>query len=212
MSSACICGRQVIDKGFPRRQMGGMSDTRPLPFQAEMSRHLAATGLAPETVEALVALDSVFFLWLRRAVKGEAVARLLSELGLGLELPQFHALTAVARVMHGIGRAAPQPPTIGLMAEEMNIDPSRASRIAADLIRRGYLRREAAQEDGRKTILRPTPAADAALTAVRDLKWSRFPQVFEGWTEEEIRIFSALFIRYAEGMRRVYRLDPPGAG
>lgn len=181
-------------------------------IKARMAARLADAGLSPAAIEAMVELDGAMFQWQRMVLKGEATGRILAESGLGLELPQFHALLAVLRIRHGIGRPAPQDPTIGLMAEEMNIDPSRASRIAADLIRRGFLRREAVQDDGRKSVLRLTGQADAALEAFRELRWQRFPRVFAGWTEDEITGFAALFRRYLDGMAAAYRAPVTDGG
>ena len=95
--------------------------------------------------------------------------------------------------------------TVGLLAEEMDIDPSRASRIASDLIGRGFVRREAAQDDGRKSILVLTDAAWKVLGRVSDQKWSKMGAIFEGWSEDEITTFSRLFLRYIDGIARVYR-------
>jgi DNA-binding MarR family transcriptional regulator len=94
---------------------------------------------------------------------------------------------------------------VGLLAEELDIDPSRASRIASDLIARGYVRREAAQDDGRKSILVLTDAAWAVLGQMREQKWSKMSALFEGWSEDEILAFSRLFLRYIDGIARVYR-------
>lgn len=174
-------------------------------FHDGLPERLAAEGVPPAAAEALLALDADLFLFLRQAMKGEVAGRILADLGLDLELSQFHALTAVSRIEHGVGRDAPEPPTVGLLAEELNLDPSRASRIAADLIARGYLRREAAQDDGRKSVLRLTDRAVSALRAWRDAKWDRVLAVFRDWPEAEVVTFARLFGRYAEGIARVSR-------
>lgn len=191
---------QLMDTRHPKRL------TPPPRFHDGLHERLAEAGHSPEAAAALIDVDTAAFQWHRMAVKGEVPGRLLAELRLDLELSQFFSLTAILRIQAGIGRIA-EPATIGLLAEEMNIDPSRASRIASDLIARGYLRREAAQEDGRKSILTLTPKADAAFTAYRDLKWRKLVQVFAGWTEDEILAFSTLFGRYTDGLRAIYHSD-----
>jgi DNA-binding MarR family transcriptional regulator len=172
-------------------------------FQDHAAEQIAAAGRSPEASEALLALDRALFLWLRRAMKGELPGRLLQELGLDLEVAQFYALTAIVRIEGGIGRERPEAATVGLLAEEMNLDPSRASRIAGDLISKGYLRREADQEDGRRTVLRLTERAGTAMAALRERKWAKLVEVFADWSDEDIRTFATLFERYREGMSRV---------
>lgn len=163
---------------------------------------LEDSGLSPLSQEALLDLEQTFFQWHRRVLKGELTGRLLAESGHQVEPGQFHGLTAVARIAAGIGRDAPTDPTVGLLAEEMAIDPSRASRVASDLIAQGFVRREAAQDDGRKTVLCLTPEGRAVLEDMRDRKWRHFVRVFSRWDEDEIACFARLFTRYAEDIMR----------
>lgn len=173
-------------------------------YHDDLVATLAARGFSPETAAALMTFDSEMFAWHRRSVKGEIPARIIAELGLDLDLGQFTALTAISRIEHGVGRDAPEAPTVGLLAEELAIDPSRASRVASGLIEAGWVRREAAQDDARKTILVITDKARAGFTAFRDLKWQKLLEVLDGWTPEEITTFSRLFARYAEGVATAY--------
>jgi DNA-binding MarR family transcriptional regulator len=173
-----------------------MSDPRPRTLGRPSL--LETSGLSQASQDALLDLEQAFFQWHRKVLKGELTGRLLAESGHRIEPGQFHGLTAVARIAAGIGRDAPTDPTIGLLAEEMAIDPSRASRVAADLIAQGLVRREAAQDDGRKTVLRLTPEGRAVLVDMRDRKWQHFVRVFSGWSEDEIATFSRLFARYAD--------------
>ncbi len=191
-----------------------MTVDRRLPphFHAGIRDRLVAAGRGPEAAEALIALDSAMFVWYRVVSQGQFTAPLLSAVGAPLELSQFRALTAVTRIAQGIGRAAPAAPTVGALAEELGLDPSRASRVAADLIAAGYLRREAAQEDGRKTVLALTDMAIATFAAYRDIKWDRYVAVFDDWSDKEIATFATLFARFFDGMSGAYGLAPPQAG
>lgn len=173
-------------------------------YQEAVAARLATDGFAPEIVKALLDLDSGVFQWHRLVMKGEVLGKLIEELGLDLDLSHFYAMTAILRLQNGFGSEAAQV-TVGLLAEEMDIDPSRASRIASDLIGRGFVRREAAQDDGRKSILVLTDAAWKVLGQVSDQKWSKMGAIFEGWSEDEITTFSRLFLRYIDGIARVYR-------
>jgi DNA-binding MarR family transcriptional regulator len=179
----------------------------PKDFQDQAAEQLARAGRSSEATDALLALDRALFLWHRRVVKGEMPGRLLQELGLGLELAQFHALTAVSRIEAGIGRERGEAATVGLLAEELSLDPSRASRIAADLIAKGYLRREADQTDGRRIVLRLTEEARKALRALRERKWEKLVGVFEDWSDEDIAAFARLFERYRAGIVKALEAD-----
>ncbi|MAM60896.1 MarR family winged helix-turn-helix transcriptional regulator [Maritimibacter sp. UBA3975] len=150
--------------------------------------------------QALMELDAAMFQWHRKLAKGELTGRLLAETDLDLEPALFQALMAVMRITHGVGRPAAQEPTVGLLAEELSIDPSRASRIASELITRGYIERAAAQDDGRKSVLLLTKKGRAAFETVRDLRWSHMVDMFSDWTESDIERFSDLFGRYVAGV------------
>ena len=173
-------------------------------YQDGVAEVLTAAGFAPQAVVALLEFDASMFGMMRSMVKGELPAQLMAELGTGLELAQFQALTAILRITYGIGRPEPQEVTIGLVAAELNLDPSRASRSVADLIAAGHVRRDVSQDDGRRSVLHLTAKAHDLLTAFRELKWRKAAGVFAGWEEGEIVQFSRLFTRYNEAMRRTY--------
>ncbi|MDP4891259.1 MarR family winged helix-turn-helix transcriptional regulator [Cypionkella sp.] len=173
-------------------------------YSAEVSKRLQSGGYSADSAAALLDFDAEMFRLMRSIVKGELPAQLMSEMGQGLDLAQFQALTAIMRLQGGIGGRDPQEATVGLVAAELNVDPSRASRIVSDLIGAGLLRRDVSQSDGRKSILNLTHSATALLLAFRDLKWAKTMQVFANWTEAEICSFSQLFLRYNEGMRAAY--------
>lgn len=173
-------------------------------YKDKVEPHLKAAGYSPHAVQALIDLDIENFNFMRRIMKGEVPQALLEELDAGLEASQFHALSAILRIRGGFGRPAPQEPTVGLLADELFLDPSRASRIAADLVDRGLVTRAASQEDGRKSILVPTEKAETLMAAFLEAKWKRTIRLFADWSEEDIQTFSRLFARYSEGMRQQY--------
>lgn len=180
-----------------------MTDTTRPPLHASVHSALAAAGYAPEVAAALLSLDAINFQAVRRVLKGEVPQSLMAELGVTLEPAQFKALTSVLRIQDGIGRPA-QEASVGLLAEEMAIDPSRASRIAADLVERGYLRRAVSQQDGRRSVLVPTEAARSLLADFLRVKWQRTLKIFASWSAEDILTFDRLFTRFSQGMRDQY--------
>ena len=180
-----------------------MSDQPQHHPQQRVKSSLEAAGFSEVVAQALLALDTDNFHYVRRMMKGDVPQSLMEELGAGLEATQFHALSSILRIKGGYGRA-PQEATVGLLAEEMAIDPSRASRIAADLVERGLLTRAVSQEDGRRSVLVPTEAAWALMDGFLRAKWQRTMKLFATWPEAEILSFARLFGRYTEGMRAQY--------
>lgn len=161
---------------------------------------LKDSAFGPEAGDALVSVDMALFRLTRLVIKGEFSGALLRKMGLDLEPAVFYGLMAVLRIRNGIGRAKPEAPTVGALAEEMNIDPSRASRIAATLIDRGYVIRAAAQDDGRKSVLELTDRGWAVLGDFFDLKWQRMMRIFSDWSDEDVVTFSRLMGRYVAGV------------
>lgn len=174
--------------------------------RAEAARALTEAGFDPAAIEALLAFDAEHFLYVRRVMKGDIPQSLMRELDAGIEISQFHALSAILRIRSGFGRAAPAEPTVGLLAEELCLDPSRASRIAADLVERGLVTRGVSQEDGRRSILLPTEAATALMQDFLRAKWQHNVRIFQDWSAEDIAAFQRLFARYNEGVRNSYPL------
>ena len=207
MSMACKCARHILDICTDHTLVKRMIET-PLPHPHDLVKaSLDSAGYSESAVLALLALDSNNFHYMRRVMKGDVPQNLMDELGAGLEVTQFHALSAILRIKGGFGRAATEA-TVGLLAEEMALDPSRASRIAADLVERGFLARAVSQEDGRRSVLVPTDAAWALMDGFLRAKWQRTMQLFATWSEADILNFARLFARYTEGMREQY----PGRG
>ncbi|MBL4813601.1 MAG: MarR family transcriptional regulator [Rhodobacteraceae bacterium] len=168
----------------------------PAAWQTDIPEKLTDRGFSTQVAAAMIEFDNLSFIWNHALIKGALHKQVIAALGLDLDLTQFHCLTAIVRIENAIGRAHASAATIGLLAEELNIDPSRASRITSELVTRGYLKREAAQDDGRKSIVVLTPQADAVFTKFKDVKWENYIEVFSGWDAEDITTFVRLFGRY----------------
>ncbi len=172
----------------------------PVPYMHDdVPKALAKAGFGPEAVTALLDYDMASFQHYRMVVKGELVSALIDRLGLDLDIAHFQGLMAVLRIRGGVGRPATDP-TIGLVAEEMSVDPSRASRIVAGLVSRGYVARQAAQDDGRKSVLTPTEAGYAVLREFKQARWKVLSQVFKGWKAKDIAAYARSIRAYTEGM------------
>lgn len=173
-------------------------------FQQALAADLRDSGFAPEAAEALLDFDIENFAYMRRVKKGDIPQSLMAEVGAEIEPMQFHALSAIARIASGFGRAAPAEVTVGLLAEEMMVDASRASRIASDLVEKGLVARAVSQEDGRRSVLVPTEGGRALLQAFLSAKWRRWMGLFRDWPAEDVQALARLFRRYNEGMREQF--------
>lgn len=206
MSTARNCACHILDT---RKELSLITPMSHAPPNDRIKATLQAQGHAVEVAEALLSLDADHFHFVRRVMKGDVPQSLMDELNAGLEATQFHALSAILRIRGGYARP-PSEATVGLLAEELALDPSRASRIAADLVDRGLLQRAVSQEDGRRSVLVPTDAAWALMEAFLDAKWQRTIRLFAQWSAEDIVTFARLFGRYTEGMREQYPATAQG--
>jgi DNA-binding MarR family transcriptional regulator len=168
--------------------------------RAGVPDYLEDEGFSDAAIEALLALDLSLFQWRRMAEKGEFKGKVLEGMSEKLEPAILQGLLSIAQITAGLGRDVAEPPTIGMVAEVMAVDPSRASRIVSELVSRGYVIRQAVQEDARKSVLVITPKARTFLRAFTLSKWRLFSQAFTGWSGEEIATFSDLFGRYVGGL------------
>ncbi|MGV2107237.1 MULTISPECIES: MarR family winged helix-turn-helix transcriptional regulator [Rhizobium/Agrobacterium group] len=128
----------------------------------------------------------------RRFMSRIALSR-MSE-GHGMELSHFDVVKVVSHAARG------QEVTVGVIAEQMRIDPSRASRVVADLVRRGALRREASQADARRTIVTLTPIGEELLHHFDTVRREVIGQTVEDWSADDIITFETLFDRFICGL------------
>jgi len=117
----------------------------------------------------------------------------------GLELSHLDVLDAVRRAQED-GEV-----TVGTIAEMMRIDPSRASRIVADMVGRNILRRKASQADARRIIVVMTPLGQKLLSEISAQKRAFVSTVVKDWNPEEIEIFGELFEKFISGFEDVFQ-------
>ena len=90
--------------------------------------------------------------------------------------------------------------TIGSVADGMRIDPSRASRIVAELVSQDVLERRVCQNDARRSVLVITAKGSALLAEIHAVKHMLLETITESWTPEELDTFSRLYERFTEGL------------
>ncbi len=147
----------------------------------------ANTGFPEDLARISDALGRMRMLIGRRIIARTAIANTVP----GLEISHLDVLEAMRRAGGEV--------TVGAIAEAMRIDPSRGSRLVAELVGRGVLRRDASQEDGRRSIIARTELGDRLVNEMRSVKHSLLQQVLEDWDEHELQAFSHLFERFVCG-------------
>lgn len=108
---------------------------------------------------------------------------------------------ALIAVVDAVGEGPPSPGqdvSVGLVAERMGIDPSRASRLVASAIAGGHLRRVASQHDGRRIGLELTDAGRETMAGAQRFRQAMFGRAMQGWTEQERTEFVRLLNRFAD--------------
>jgi len=130
----------------------------------------------------------------RRLIARLAIAKVAPD----IELSHLDVLDAVMRASEQ-GEV-----TVGTIAEAMRIDPSRASRIVADMVGRNVLQRAASQQDARRILVEVTPFGQRLLQELKAQKLAIIKDVIADWSAEEAEAFAGLFDKFMGGFERVF--------
>lgn len=145
----------------------------------------------------LVAIETAM-VRIRRSVMRRRLAYQARKSGDHIDPMQFAAVDAV--------EAGPDPDqgdvTIGVVAQRLSLDPSRASRLVAAAIRAGYLERRASQQDGRRVGLALTPSGQALVERKHQLRRALAERMMTGWSQRDRQDFARLFARFTELLDR----------
>lgn len=154
-------------------------------------------GFSPEAAEAIVRIDATMTKIRRSMTRRELVIEILKELDPGLDLAGLDVMGAVMHWHPENEADATREVTVGTVAERLGIDPSRASRIVADVVERGYIRRAASQADSRRIVLEPTDKGVAFGNEWRRRKSEVLIASLKEWTEDELTTFARLVERFS---------------
>lgn len=163
----------------------------------ELKDKLARAGIDADCSKAAFDIDAILQHWRRKVFKRELGHRALSDLDLPIDLTQLDGLMAVWAPASEFRGDEAQETMVSTVAQRLNIDPSRASRITSDLIRKGLMRRAVSQADARRTVLELTPEGIRIVEAVRTYKFLILGSYLKDWTQEEIRTFLPLLDRFS---------------
>lgn len=132
---------------------------------------------------------------MRLLIRKRTIGRLaIAKVSPGLDVSHLDVLEAMRMIMAEGGEV-----TVGAIAETMRIDPSRGSRMVAELVSRGILERGVSQADARRSIVKRTQLGERLLSELREVKHALVGEVLTGWSEEEIATFAELFERFTAG-------------
>jgi DNA-binding MarR family transcriptional regulator len=116
----------------------------------------------------------------------------------GLELSHLDVLDAVRRA-ETAGEV-----TVGAIAEILRIDPSRASRIVAEMVTRGVLRRKASQADARRIVVVITALGRKLVAEIKAQKLAVVQRVVQDWPAADVEAFATFFDRFIRGYEQTF--------
>jgi len=135
---------------------------------------------------------------IRRSQTRRTIGRLMQrDLGTRFNLAHSFVVDALAETEGGPGNE----PSVGMVAEHLGVDPSRASRMVADAIRGGYVRRVASQVDGRRMGLELTGAGRKLLKTTSSFRRRVFSKVMANWPETDCAEFARLLTKFTEPLK-----------
>lgn len=89
------------------------------------------------------------------------------------------------------------------LAETLSADPSTISRHVAQLVERGYVRREADPNDGRATLLVITDEGRETTRAIRERRRAALDAALGDWTDEDMSTLITLLNRFLDAAETV---------
>ncbi|RDW13551.1 MarR family winged helix-turn-helix transcriptional regulator [Paracoccus thiocyanatus] len=96
--------------------------------------------------------------------------------------------------------ADPDGASVGDIARQLRIDPSRASRLVAELVQRGFLVRAISQQDGRRAVLRRSETGERVLAEVERLKHELIREIVGDWPEARLAAFARDFDGFTQAL------------
>lgn len=178
------------------------TQTDPIPYCAprgdqDLVELARSSGLSDEAAQAVAAIDAVMVRIRRGMLRRDFGRQVLAKLDPTLEVAHLDVIGAISHHPAWDAGGGAEEVTVGLIAQRLGIDPSRASRVVADVVDRGYARRVASQQDARRICLELTPKGAKFGEAVRQNKWNVFARSLGQWNEADLITFANLFDRFS---------------
>lgn len=135
---------------------------------------------------------------IRRSQSRRALAKLAGE-----DDPSLVEIVDAAAAL-GVGA------TVGALAEALDYDAPRASRLVTRAVDQGLLERYADAGDGRRRRIRVTEPGRRRLRRARDFRTERFNSAMASWTPGEREQFAALLTRFVTDYTGASSTSPGG--
>ncbi len=190
---------------------GSDLEGKTIPSRDEViAEFLASAGIERSVTEDALDIDASLQAWRRRVNKRELGRAALQAFGLDseIDLPQLDVLIAIWAPSKEFGKDREPETMVATVAQRLNIDPSRASRMVSDLIGKGLARRAVSQTDARRTIVELTDRGHAIVDAVRRFKYLVMGEFLSSWTEEERTTFKPLLERFVSWADEAWAVGP----
>jgi DNA-binding MarR family transcriptional regulator len=183
--------------------------TKRFPSAEEKIRELATGyGMSHDAANAIASIDVTMTRFRRNMARREFARTVMGRLDSDLDLAHLDVMSAVSGF--ACEPAAPAGEvTVGFVAEQMAIDPSRASRLVAEVVDRGYVRRVASQQDSRRICLELTPKGEQFIDAFREMKWDTFARSLGSWSEADLVTFAKLLDRFSSWTKAAFDTEAP---
>lgn len=118
--------------------------------------------------------------------------------------PVDHSVVGVLDAIEA-ARGSTESVTVGTVAANLGVDPSQGSRLVQAAIEAGVVRREASQEDGRRSILELTEFGREVAERIHSTRHAAFQQAMSGWTSEDMSRFADLLERFVDNLDAIDR-------
>ncbi|WP_207633203.1 MarR family winged helix-turn-helix transcriptional regulator [Devosia aurantiaca] len=171
----------------------------PLKDTSEVGALLRQAGIDAQTAEAVMDIDGLMQKWRRRALRRELGHRALVDLKIGIDLAQFDVLVAIEGPEPEFGEVQGET-MVATVAERLNIDPSRASRLVSEMVEQGFARRAVSQADARRTIIELSDRGWAVVRSVRAYKFLIMGDFLGQWDKAELAAFVPMLKRFGSWM------------
>ena len=124
--------------------------------------------------------------------------RFLAELGEPVELGVLRTLTAVHALDAAGDGTAETELGVGTVACALSVDASTASRLVDQAVRGGYLQRQAAATDARRTRLELTNTGTKLVERAIEIRRRWLSQITAGWSPQEVETLAGLLRRFID--------------
>jgi DNA-binding MarR family transcriptional regulator len=162
-----------------------------------VKRYLRRVSPRRPPVDPAVAAVERAMVRIRRSMARRNFGRVLAEaLAETPDLAHVHVVEAVAEGPP----ADDEPVSVGLVAQRLAMDPSRASRTVAAAVDAGFVARVVAPNDARRIGLELTDAGRALERTVRGHRAAWLGTAMDGWSAADRQRFAELFTRFVDGL------------